>query len=852
MTSVSSELRHLANAAVVASFCIIMFVPILFRSKIMIVPTAIPRNPASAEQARRRFLTFEQLELRTVLTSMVDVFHMSDHWQTNLPTALFAGQVPPGTKVTVNASPLSASRIDAQGNFAVTRTLSAGTNQFVLEARNALGELLYRTVKSIEYIPGLSLDGRLLYVDVVPPELPGVSLNGTIVVNPDEETVLGYLPGKHIRAISPDGDDLIFRDRTVRDASTMIQTGMLPFSGPIESNSFLISQDGTRAFSGSEQVDLTTDELLPNLSRSIVTGNAFGEASIPGGPAISPDGDFIYAGSFPIWQIPTDGGPAVNLGSFLQGSYLSDIAVSPDGTTLLTASYGTLKAFTLPDLAPAYSYALPDFSGEIDFLSGSTVVVGGAGNPQNAGGGVTFGSAKILLDLADNLVASGSDDVFASSGNAGIAQINDFAFAKQFILGVNQFHKDFVRPKNDQIRDIVLRDRPHLSVSVADSSMSEEGGTTTATITRDGMDVSQELEVTLSSSDESEATLPTSVIIPAGQHRATFTISAMDDSVADRSQLVSIEVTAGNLHGRTTVSVVDPPNRAPVLNPLPQPSLPTIVEDTASPSGIRVRDLIKGTVTDADDESLKGIAVTWASGASHGEWQFSLNGGATWAAVGTPTEPAARLIPGYAFVRYVPQTDFNGTVRLYYRAWDQTEGTVGTLFNHKSNHGGTHACSTGYSSATSTVTPVNDPPKLGLGGTLGYVHDDPAIRLAAGALVSDIDSANFYLGRLRVWITDGASTSNRLSIGSGFSVDANNNVLQGTTVIGKRVSNGWGTNELVITFRWNVTPAIAQQLVRAITFKTVGGAAGQRKVVFTVSDGDGGLSAEARKTVNVS
>jgi hypothetical protein len=70
-------------------------------------------------------------------------------------------------------------------------------------------------------------------------------------------------------------------------------------------------------------------------------------------------------------------------------------------------------------------------------------------------------------------------------------------------------------------------------------------------------------------------------------------------------------------------------------------------------------------------------------------------------------------------------------------------------------------------------------------------------------------------------------------------------------VIGKRVSSGFGTSELVVTFTADATPAIAQQLVRAITFKTVGGAAGVRKVVFSISDGDGGLSAEAVKTVNV-
>jgi hypothetical protein len=49
------------------------------------------------------------------------------------------------------------------------------------------------------------------------------------------------------------------------------------------------------------------------------------------------------------------------------------------------------------------------------------------------------------------------------------------------------------------------------------------------------------------------------------------------------------------------------------------------------------------------------------------------------------------------------------------------------------------------------------------------------------------------------------------------------------------------------------TPAVVQELVCAIAFKTVGGAAGKRTVLFTLSDsaGESGLSGEAIKTVNV-
>lgn len=310
---------------------------------------------------------------------------------------------------------------------------------------------------------------------------------------------------------------------------------------------------------------------------------------------------------------------------------------------------------------------------------------------------------------------------------------------------------------------------------------------------------------------------------------------------------------AGVKSGSHTFTIsVTPTNDAPYLfvdreNPVLSPT----AEDARVPASTLVSSLIKGAVIDDDPNALRGIAVTGAS-SYHGTWQFSTNGGKAWQAMGEVSESAARLLPGWARVRFVPKTDFHGTVKLFYRAWDQTEGEVGGTFSVQGHTGGATAFSTNYENASLAVTPVNDPAKLGLGGTIAYVRDSAPITLAAGALVSDIDSSNFYQGRLRVRITDGASTSNRLSIGAGFTVDAENNVLQGTTIIGKRVSSGWGTSELVITFKTNVTPAVAQQLVRAITFKTVGGAAGKRTVLFTVSDGDGGVSGEAVKTVEVS
>jgi hypothetical protein len=146
----------------------------------------------------------------------------------------------------------------------------------------------------------------------------------------------------------------------------------------------------------------------------------------------------------------------------------------------------------------------------------------------------------------------------------------------------------------------------------------------------------------------------------------------------------------------------------------------------------------------------------------------------------------------------------------------------------------------------------NDAPQLSLSGTMGYVHDSPAVTLAAFATVDDPDSRNFSGGRLRVWIASGRSSSNRLEIGPAFSVDSSGNVSLNGVVIGKRVSSGFGASDLIVTFTAKASPSIAEQLVRAIRFRTVNGSPGTRSVKFTVSDGDGGVSQEQTKNVNVS
>lgn len=95
-----------------------------------------------------------------------------------------------------------------------------------------------------------------------------------------------------------------------------------------------------------------------------------------------------------------------------------------------------------------------------------------------------------------------------------------------------------------------------LMLTLADSSINESGSTT-ATVSRDG-DLSGALIVSITSSDETAAATPVSITIPAGQQSETFEITAIDDSIVDGPQTVSIEVSATGLNGSsTTLKVVD-------------------------------------------------------------------------------------------------------------------------------------------------------------------------------------------------------------------------------------------------------------------------------------------------------
>ncbi|MFO0796199.1 MAG: tandem-95 repeat protein [Gemmataceae bacterium] len=159
-----------------------------------------------------------------------------------------------------------------------------------------------------------------------------------------------------------------------------------------------------------------------------------------------------------------------------------------------------------------------------------------------------------------------------------------------------------------------------------------------------------------------------------------------------------------------------------------------------------------------------------------------------------------------------------------------------------------------------TIKPVNDPPLADPGTTavLNYPLNTGPVLVAPGALVTDPDaptSPNFNGGILTVSIVSGGNADNRLTVqnstftGAGaVGVTPSGNIeytlTDGVTkvIVARISSGGFGTSPLKIEFNNDAaTPAVAQAIMRRISFETVGlsFSLADRVLRFNLTDGDG-------------
>lgn len=154
---------------------------------------------------------------------------------------------------------------------------------------------------------------------------------------------------------------------------------------------------------------------------------------------------------------------------------------------------------------------------------------------------------------------------------------------------------------------------------------------------------------------------------------------------------------------------------------------------------------------------------------------------------------------------------------------------------------------------------VNSDPNLTTSsGTTSYTAGSSPVTIDDAALVTDADSADFSGGSLTVSISTGGEANDRLAIrnqGAGAGKISLNgaNVLFGGAVIGTWTGGTSGSTPLQITFTSTLaTPVAVQALVRNIVFSTQADPVStERLIEFSVTDGDGGTSPYADKSLTI-
>lgn len=201
--------------------------------------------------------------------------------------------------------------------------------------------------------------------------------------------------------------------------------------------------------------------------------------------------------------------------------------------------------------------------------------------------------------------------------------------------------------------------------------------------------------------------------VPAGSYTVTFSGGALTAPIVRTVTVGSANVKVDGVAGQVGNPPPPPPppsNTAPTLNASYVATLSSINKNNFTSTGNTVASIVGTSVADVNSTNSLGIAV-YAASTTSGQWQYSINGGSTWNSLSTSSATAARLLRLNDLIRFVPNTQFVGTVSLSYRAWDQTTGTAGATAS-LATVGGTSAFSTTVDSASITVVNTNVAPVI--------------------------------------------------------------------------------------------------------------------------------------------
>ena len=155
-------------------------------------------------------------------------------------------------------------------------------------------------------------------------------------------------------------------------------------------------------------------------------------------------------------------------------------------------------------------------------------------------------------------------DAFSINADTGVLQFidaQDFD-APNSLEGTNTFAIEVTATNSAGLTDTqevlvsVTDVATALSLTLDQTSIIENGGSATATLTRSG-DTFGALTISLTSSDETAATVPATVTFADGQTDVTFVIAAVNDDAVSGDQLVTITAAAGAATATADLTILE-------------------------------------------------------------------------------------------------------------------------------------------------------------------------------------------------------------------------------------------------------------------------------------------------------
>ena len=221
----------------------------------------------------------------------------------------------------------------------------------------------------------------------------------------------------------------------------------------------------------------------------------------------------------------------------------------------------------------------------------------------------------------------------------------------------------------------------------------------------------------------------TPVTTPVNNETATITFRAWDTTTGSPGGTADTTANGGaTAYSTATDTASLLVNDAPVLTPATSsPSLG--IAPNTKPTVITLTQFINSTggttITDPDlNAVVGGIALIGTTVTTGGTWEYSLDGGTTFTAVGTVSTASALLLPKGASLRYTPN-GATGSATITYYAWDTTTGTAGKTVDLSGS--GATGGSTAYSTATDTATLTVRPAPTGITLTPNSANPVPDI-----------------------------------------------------------------------------------------------------------------------------